>query len=235
MWYKKLGHVSLRLISKLKKHNLVRRLPSIVYKIDLKGNKLEDLSNPKNVVSTFKALDMLHINLFGPTRIASMSEKQQDILHNFSCPRMPRQNDVVEKKNKSLQEMARAMLNDFNSPKLLMNCGRIDNPTHMNTKDNLGKFDPKSDKGTFLGYSTMSKAYEVYNSRTLTVEESIHMKTYHAEQQILGNIQDRVITRSTFKGQAQVVMLFEVDPNNIEDSIFDEGWIKVMQEELDQF
>ncbi|RDY11998.1 hypothetical protein CR513_03233, partial [Mucuna pruriens] len=43
-------------------------------------------------------------------------------------------------------------------------------------KDNLSKFDPKSDKGTFIGYSTMSKAYRVYNFRTLKVEESIHVK-----------------------------------------------------------
>ncbi|RDY13277.1 hypothetical protein CR513_01830, partial [Mucuna pruriens] len=31
-------------------------------------------------------------------------------------------------------------------------------------------------KRTFLGYSKISKAYRVYNSRTLTVEESIHVK-----------------------------------------------------------
>ncbi|RDX92477.1 hypothetical protein CR513_25380, partial [Mucuna pruriens] len=43
-------------------------------------------------------------------------------------------------------------------------------------KDNLGKFDPKSNNGTFLGYSKTSKAYRIYNFRTLTVEESIHMK-----------------------------------------------------------
>ena len=33
----------------------------------------------------------------------------------------------------------------------------------LNTKDNLGKFDPKSDVGIFLGYSNSSKAYRVYN------------------------------------------------------------------------
>ena len=38
--------------------------------------------------------------------------EENGILHNFSTPRTPQQNDVVEKKNKSLQEMARTMLND---------------------------------------------------------------------------------------------------------------------------
>ncbi|KAH9799739.1 hypothetical protein KPL71_000448 [Citrus sinensis] len=41
--------------------------------------------------------------------------------------------------------------------------------------DNLGKFDPKSDVGIFLGYSNSSKVYRVYNKRTLVVEESMHV------------------------------------------------------------
>ena len=45
----------------------------------------------------------------------------------------------------------------------------------LNTKDNLGKFDSKSDVGIFLGYSNSSKAYRVYNKRTLVVEESMHV------------------------------------------------------------
>ena len=39
----------------------------------------------------------------------------------------------------------------------------------LNTKDNLGKFDSKVDEGIFLGYSTSSKAYRVFNKRTLVV------------------------------------------------------------------
>ncbi|KAH9801517.1 Integrase catalytic domain-containing protein [Citrus sinensis] len=45
----------------------------------------------------------------------------------------------------------------------------------LNTKDNHGKFDPKSDVAIFLGYSNSSKAYRVYNKRTLVVEESMHV------------------------------------------------------------
>ena len=46
----------------------------------------------------------------------------------------------------------------------------------LNTKDNLEKFDSKSDNGTFLGYFETSKAFRVYSSRTLAVEETIHLK-----------------------------------------------------------
>ena len=40
----------------------------------------------------------------------------------------------------------------------------------LNTKDNLDKFEPKSDKGIFIGYSNRSKALRVYNLRTNIIE-----------------------------------------------------------------
>ena len=42
----------------------------------------------------------------------------------------------------------------------------------LRDRENLEKFDGKSDKGYFLGYSSTSRAYRVYNLRTKTVVES---------------------------------------------------------------
>ena len=39
------------------------------------------------------------------------------ISHNFSWPRTPKQNDVVERKNRVLEELAMTMLNEMNLPK----------------------------------------------------------------------------------------------------------------------
>jgi hypothetical protein len=41
--------------------------------------------------------------------------------------------------------------------------------------ENLEKFDSKSDKGIFLGYSTNSRAYRVFNKRIETIMESINV------------------------------------------------------------
>ncbi|KAJ9552544.1 LOW QUALITY PROTEIN: hypothetical protein OSB04_016589 [Centaurea solstitialis] len=46
----------------------------------------------------------------------------------------------------------------------------------LNNKDNLGKFDSKSDDGIFLGYSSISKTYRVFNKQRQTIEETIHVK-----------------------------------------------------------
>jgi len=46
---------------------------------------------------------------------------------------------------------------------------------HNNGKDALGRFNPRSDEAIFLGYSSRSKAYKVFNKRTLCVEDSVHV------------------------------------------------------------
>ena len=47
-----------------------------------------------------------------------------------------------------------------------------------NGKDNLGKFDAKSNEGIFLGYSLHSKEFRIFNKRTMIIEESIHVFFY---------------------------------------------------------
>ena len=41
------------------------------------------------------------------------------IEHNFSAPRTPQQNGVVERKNRTLEEMARTMLSEYSLPRYL--------------------------------------------------------------------------------------------------------------------
>jgi len=42
---------------------------------------------------------------------------ENGIQHNFSTPRTPQQNGVVERKNRSSEELAKTLLNDTNLPK----------------------------------------------------------------------------------------------------------------------
>ena len=118
----------------------------------------------------------------------------------------------MERKYRSLEELARTLLNDSNLPKyswadVVNTCyvlnrvlirpmlkktpyelykGRKPNISHFkvfgckcfvlnNGKDNIGKFDAKADDGIFIGYSSHSHAYRIYNKRTMTVEESVHV------------------------------------------------------------
>ena len=86
LWNRKLGHASWRLISKLQKNNLVRGLPSMSYKYDLlfeacqKGKQIKKSFTSKNEVSTFRPLQLLHLDLFGPTRTVSTNGKRYGLV-----------------------------------------------------------------------------------------------------------------------------------------------------------
>ena len=79
VWYKKFGHASLRLISKLQRHCLVKGLPKFSYQDDSlcetfqKGKQVKIYFKSKNGFSTSRPLELLHLDLFGPTRTASLS------------------------------------------------------------------------------------------------------------------------------------------------------------------
>ena len=51
-----------------------------------------------------------------------------------------------------------------------------------NGKESLGKFDAKSEKGIFLGYSLNNHGYKVYNKKLMTVKESIHVVFYETNK-----------------------------------------------------
>ena len=284
LWHKRIAHIHMEHLNKLVKHDLVIGLPKMKFIKDKlcsacqKGKQTKSTFKPKNVVSTTRPLQLLHMDLFGPSRTRSFggniyalvivddfsrftwtlflvhkneafkafkryakqvqNEKsskitsirsdhggefqnslfeefceENGIFHNFSAPRTPQQNGVVERKNRSLVELARTMLSDSSLPKYFwadavstacyvsnrviirpilkktpyeIYKGRKPNISHFhifgckcfvlnNDKDNLGKFDEKSDEGIFLGYSLSSKAFRIYNKRTLTIEESMHV------------------------------------------------------------
>ncbi|GJR73596.1 putative ribonuclease H-like domain-containing protein [Tanacetum coccineum] len=59
--------------------------------------------------------------------------------------------------------------------------------TILNTIDHLGKFDGKADKWFFVGYSTNSKAFRVFNSRTMIVEENLHVQFSENTPNIAGS------------------------------------------------
>ncbi|GKA40006.1 putative ribonuclease H-like domain-containing protein [Tanacetum coccineum] len=128
--------------------------------------------------------------------------EMKGIKREFSVARTPQQNGVAERKNRTLIEAARTMLADSKLPTTFWAeavntaCRKpalsFMRPfgcpvTILNTLDHLGKFDGKADEGFFVGYSTNSKAFRVFNSRTRIVEENLHVKFSEETPNIAGN------------------------------------------------
>ena len=72
------------------------------------------LQNTKN--SNIGSIRSDHGGEFQNEKFSKLCEKM-GILHNFSAPRTPQQNGVVERKNRSLEELARTMLSESSLPK----------------------------------------------------------------------------------------------------------------------
>nr|GEX82455.1 ribonuclease H-like domain, reverse transcriptase, RNA-dependent DNA polymerase [Tanacetum cinerariifolium] len=101
------------------------------------------------------------------------------IMKQFSVSRTPQQNEVTEKRNRTLIEATRTPTLSFVRP---FGCP----VTILNTIDHLGKFDGKVDKCFFVGYSLNSKAFRVFNGRTRIVEENLHIRFSECSPNVVG-------------------------------------------------
>nr|GEY02343.1 retrovirus-related Pol polyprotein from transposon TNT 1-94 [Tanacetum cinerariifolium] len=59
--------------------------------------------------------------------------------------------------------------------------------TILNTLDPLGKFQGKVNEGFLIGYSVCSKAFRVFNSRTRTVQETVHVNFMENKSNVAGS------------------------------------------------
>nr|GEY70120.1 ribonuclease H-like domain-containing protein [Tanacetum cinerariifolium] len=62
--------------------------------------------------------------------------------------------------------------------------------TILNTLDHLGKFNGMVDEGFFVGYSMNSKAFRVFNSRKMIVEENFHIRFSENTPNVVGSRPD---------------------------------------------
>ncbi|GJT34967.1 putative ribonuclease H-like domain-containing protein [Tanacetum coccineum] len=233
MWHKRLGHVNFNNMNKLVRGNLVRGLPSKIFENDhscvacQKGKQHKASYKTKLVSSISQPLQMLHIDLFGPTSIRSLNHKtyclvvadlarcdngtefknremnefckSKGIKREFSNARTPQQNEVAERKNRTLIEASRTILADsllpvtfwvetVNTACYVLNRALVTKPQNKTPYELvLGKFEGKADEGFLVRYSMNSKAFRVYNSRTRKVEEKLHIKFLENKPNVAGN------------------------------------------------
>ena len=78
LWHKRLGHASFHLMNKLISKELVIGIPHLnlnedkIYNTCQLGKQTRRSFKSKNVVSTSRPLELLHLDLFEPTRLTSL-------------------------------------------------------------------------------------------------------------------------------------------------------------------
>ncbi|KAJ9538397.1 hypothetical protein OSB04_031130 [Centaurea solstitialis] len=147
LWHRRMCHMNFKNMNKLVKGNLVRGLPAKEFSCDdhcvscLKGKQHKSTHKSKEVNTISAPLQLLHMDLFGPTNMMSIGKKSyclvivddysrftwvcflrtkdetnKGIERQYSAPRTPQQNGVAERRNSTLIEAARTMLVDSKLP-----------------------------------------------------------------------------------------------------------------------
>jgi hypothetical protein len=78
LWYRRLGHVEIKQLNRLVKHDLVRGLKDVMFEKDklcssCQASKQVGNTHPKkSIMSTSKVFELLHMDLFGPTQYTNI-------------------------------------------------------------------------------------------------------------------------------------------------------------------
>nr|GEY33742.1 hypothetical protein [Tanacetum cinerariifolium] len=116
LWHQRLSHLNFDTINDLAKNDLVSGLPKFKYHNEHlcpsceQGKRKRASHPPKPIPNSRQRLHLLHMDLCGPMRIASINGKRVGISHQMSLVQTPQQNRVVEQRNQTLLEAARTIL-----------------------------------------------------------------------------------------------------------------------------
>nr|GEU71412.1 retrovirus-related Pol polyprotein from transposon TNT 1-94 [Tanacetum cinerariifolium] len=327
LWHRRLGHANMCLIQLLASNELVRNSPKLKFDQHFcdacKIRKQAHASHKaNNIVSTTRCLELLHMDLLGPSALQSyggnrytlfivdnysrytwtrflkdkteafdqfeiFSKKIQKqigctivlirtdhgrkfdnevqfrefcnangITHNFSASRTPQSNGVVERKNRTLQEMSMTMLNEQSLPQKFR-CNVVDTSTYILNRILIRAILGKTPYELLRGYSQNGKAYIILNKHTRKIEEPLSVifdetplpsKTSPLVDDDLDKEEAiKVTEKKNLENDIEDETL-EIDEivnikesrnhpleNNVDEALTDECWIVSMQEELIQF
>ncbi|GJW16321.1 putative ribonuclease H-like domain-containing protein, partial [Tanacetum coccineum] len=139
-WHRRLGHVNFKNLNKLVKGNLVRGLPSKIFQNDhtcvacQKGKQHKASCKAKSVSSISQPLQLLHMDLFGPTSVRSLNHKTYclvitDDFSRFSWVFFLRTKDET---SGILKDFIRQIENQLNQKVKTIRC---DNGTEFKNRD----------------------------------------------------------------------------------------------------
>nr|GEZ11772.1 retrovirus-related Pol polyprotein from transposon TNT 1-94 [Tanacetum cinerariifolium] len=160
LWHRKLGYLNFKTINRLVKGNLVRGLPSKLFKnnqdcVACQKGKQHRAFSSKDETSAILKTSIIEIENLVDHKVKvircdngtdfknrEMSQfcEMKGIIRQYIVARTSQQNGVAERRNRTLIE--------------------------------AGKFE----EGFFIGYSLYSKAFRVFNNQTRIVEENLHVR-----------------------------------------------------------
>ncbi|GJW14881.1 retrovirus-related pol polyprotein from transposon TNT 1-94 [Tanacetum coccineum] len=271
------------------------------------GKQAHASHKAKNVVSTTRCLELLHMDLFGPSAVRSyggnrytlvivddysrytwtrflkdkteafdqfeiFSRKIQNqlgcsivsirtdhgrefdnevqfgefcntngITHNFSAPRTPQSNGVVERKNRTLQEMSRTMLNEQSLPQKFW-CNAVDTSTYILNRILIRAILGKTPYELLRGRKPTLDYFRVFGSKCFILNTKDYLTKFDPksyEGVFLGYSQNSkayiILNKHTKKVKESLNVTFDETPLPsktsplVDDDLYEEEAIKVTE------
>nr|GEX20565.1 hypothetical protein [Tanacetum cinerariifolium] len=196
LWHQRLSHLNFYTINDLAKNDLVLGLPKFKYHKEHlcpsceQGKSKRASHPPKPVPNSKKRLHLLYMDLCGPMRIASINGKQNRTLveaartllifsraslflwtEAIATACFTQNHSIIHHRfNKTPYELINGKKPDIS---FLHVFGALCYP--KNDREDIGKLGAKGDIGFFIGYSTDSHAYRVFNRRTKKIMKTMNV------------------------------------------------------------
>ncbi|GKC68340.1 retrovirus-related pol polyprotein from transposon TNT 1-94, partial [Tanacetum coccineum] len=210
-------------IQSLASKELVRNLPKLKFdqhfcnacKI---GKQAHASHKAKNIVSTTRCLELLHMDLFGPSAITDYEEIATLLSHCYS------QNSkayiILNKHTRKIEESLNVTFDETPPP----------SKTSPLVDDDL-------DEEEAIRATKKKNLENVVEYETLEIDEIVNIKVSrnHPLENVIGNLNQRTL-RSQAQNQSNFFYFIStIEPKNMNQALGNESWIVVMQEELNQF
>ncbi|GJW67139.1 retrovirus-related pol polyprotein from transposon TNT 1-94 [Tanacetum coccineum] len=202
----------MRLIQSLASKELVRNLPKLKFdqhfcdacKI---GKQTHASHKAKNIVSMTRCLELLHMDLFGPSAVRSYGGNRYTLV-------------IVDDYSRKVEESLNVTFDETPPP----------SKTSPLVDDDL-------DEEEAIKVTEKKNLENDIEDETLEIDEIVNIKESrnHPLENVIGNLNQRTL-RSQARNQSNFFcFILTIEPKNVNEALTDKSWIITMQEELNQF
>ncbi|XP_074322885.1 uncharacterized protein LOC141659857 [Apium graveolens] len=163
--------------------------------------------------------------------------KSRGITHEFSAPRTPQQNEVVERPSQSSDNSSGSIQASDESSGFPKNPDSVSNVIYMTPLDNSSQAEMRSSHSNEITpiqfQEDNSNKEEMSN---ILLPKSSRTVKNHPPDNLLTYLDQGIFTRSRLHNLCTFcAFVAEFEPKNAQEAVADEHWSMAMQEELNQF
>nr|GEU66259.1 hypothetical protein [Tanacetum cinerariifolium] len=161
----------------------------------------------KNIVSTTRCLELLHIDLFGPSIVRSYGGNRYTLV-------------IVEDYSRKVKESLNVTFDE--TPPLSKTSPLVDDD--LDEDEAIKIIEKKNLENDIV-------------DETLEIDEIVNIKESrnHPLENVIGNLNQRTLRSQAQNKSNFFCFISTIEPKNINKALGDESWIVAMQEELNQF